>query len=261
MTSEINIPSLNQKFDLRSYQVFFDINDGLWAEELLDSLDRATKTIKRVFNLQDEPAGSFYLVPDETIFEKVLGSPLKMGEKFKIVYDQGAILFAIPRISSKLGELAVTEFGHLIFNAKVGEKEVKLRQWRTPSWLREGFALQAALPLNKDGEKALKDGWVSLQTAQAANQLIIPELMLKDITLIPNPKRRELAKYQAFYMVKFVLSMYCDSFFGKYSTLMNALDDMEAENCFRQITSFDFDKFFKLFTDWVSKTNAWTAME
>jgi hypothetical protein len=42
---------------------------------------------------------------------------------------------------------------------------------------------------------------------------------------------------------------------------MGALDDMEAETCFRQVTSFDFDKFFSLFSDWVQKTNAWTAME
>ena len=261
MTAEINIPSLNQKFELRSYRVFFDINDGLMAEELLDSLDRATKTLKRVFNFQDEPAGTFYLVPNEAEIEQVVGAPLKVGELFKIVYDQGSILFAVPRITEGLGEMAVREFGHLIFNTKVGEREIKVRQWRTPSWLREGFALQGSLQLRKEGEKSLKDGWDSLQTAQASDQLIKPELMLKDITLIPNPKRRELAKMQAFFMVKFILTMYCDSFFGKYSTLMNALSDMEAEYCFRQITSFDFDKFFKLFKDWVSKTNAWTAME
>ena len=42
---------------------------------------------------------------------------------------------------------------------------------------------------------------------------------------------------------------------------MYALEDMDSEACFRQITSFDFEKFFTLFSDWVQKTNAWTAME
>ena len=85
--------------------------------------------------------------------------------------------------------------------------------------------------------------------------------MLKDIMLIPNPERRELAKYQSFFMVKYLLNLCGDNFFGKYSTLMSALQDMESEDCFRQITSFNFDKFFSMFEEWVSKTNAWVAME
>jgi hypothetical protein len=85
--------------------------------------------------------------------------------------------------------------------------------------------------------------------------------MAKDITLIPDAQRRQLAMLQAFYMVRLLLGIYCDSFFTKYSTLMKAIADMDAETCFRQITSFDFDKFFVLFNDWVQKTNAWTAME
>jgi len=41
--------SLNQKFELRAYTVYFDIIDSLAAEELLDSLDRATPVFKQVF--------------------------------------------------------------------------------------------------------------------------------------------------------------------------------------------------------------------
>jgi len=261
MMSEPAVNSLNQKFELRSYTVYFDIVDSLAAEEMLDSLDRATPVFKQVFNFHDDPPGSFFIMKNETEMEQATGSPVKVGEGIRIVYQSNAIFLLVDKLDAGIGEVATRELGHLFFNVRVSERELALRQWRTPSWLREGFALQAAYKIRPDSREWLQAGWGKLQDAQKSGQLIKPGILSKDIHLIPDPARRQLALYQAFYMVRLLLSIYCDSFFTKYSTLMGALEDMESETCFRQITSFDFDKFFSLFSDWVQKTNAWSAME
>ena len=86
-------------------------------------------------------------------------------------------------------------------------------------------------------------------------------MLIRDLSTIIDPKKLELAQFQSYYMVKLLLSIYCDKFFSKYSTLMKAIDDMDSENCFRQITSFSYEKFFSMFENWVQKVNAWTAME
>ena len=253
--------SLNQKFELRSYAVYFDIVDSLAAEELLDSLDRATPVFKQVFNFQDDPQGSFFIMKSESEMENATGAPVKVGESIRILYQSNSIFVLVDKLDSGIGEVASRELGHMFFNNRVNERELALRQWRTPSWLREGFALQAAYKIRPDSHEWLQNGWNKLQEAQKSGQLIKPGIMVKDIHLISDPVRRQLALYQSFYMVRLLLGIYCDSFFAKYSTLMSALEDLEAETCFRQITSFDFDKFFVLFSDWVQKTNAWSAME
>jgi hypothetical protein len=255
------IESLNQKFELRAYSVYFDIVDSLAAEELLDTLDRSTAVFKQVFDFREDPAGAFYILKNEQELEKATGQPAKAGETIRIDYQENSIFLVLDKLDASIGEVAARELGHLFFNNRVNEKELRIRQWRTPSWLREGFALQAAYKIRKDSREWLQKGWSRLQDAQRANQLIKPAIMVKDINLIPDPARRQLALWQSFYMVRLLLGIYCDSFFSKYSTLMGALEDMEAETCFRQITSFDFEKFFSLFNDWVQKTNAWSAME
>lgn len=259
--SSYSLDSLNQKFELRSYSVFFDIVDSLAAEELLDSLDRATPVFKQVFNLQEEPSAFFYMLKNDSDLEKATGKPAKVGENLRIVYENNTVFIVVDKITEGFGEIATRELGHLYFNNRVAERELRIRQWRSPSWIREGFALQASYKVRKDSREWLQKGWTRLQEAQKANQLIKPGIMVKDINLIPDAARRQLALMQSFYMVKLMLGIYCDSFFMKYSTLMGALEDMESEDCFRQITSFDFEKFFSLFNDWVQKTNAWTAME
>lgn len=255
------IKSLNQKFELRSYEVYFDIMDSLAAEELLDSLDRATPSFKLVFDFREDPVGAFYILKDEGELEKLTGQAAKAGEGIRLDYEKNIVYLLLDKLDAGIGEVAARELAHLFFNNRVNEKELRIRQWRTPSWLREGFALQAAYKIRRDSREWLQKGWGRLQEAQRANQLIKPAMMVKDINLIPDPARRQLALLQSFYMVKLLLGIYCDSFFSKYSTLMGALEDMEAEACFRQITSFDFEKFFNLFNDWVQKTNAWTAMD
>ncbi len=253
--------SMNQKFELRSYSVYFDIAQSLAAEELLDSLDRSTSLFQQVFNFQEDPVGAFFLIKNETDFEKATAQPLKVGESVRIDYQSNSIFMLVDKLDAAIGEAATRELGHLFFNNRVNEREIQIRQWRTSSWLREGFALQAAYKIRKDSREWLQSGWARLQDAQRANQLIKPATMVKDINLIPDATRRQLALFQSFYMVRLLLGIYCDSFFSKYSTLMGVLEDMDSESCFRQITSFDFDKFFSLFSDWVQKTNAWTAME
>ncbi len=242
--------NFGQKFELRDYTVFFDIKDSLAAENILDSLDRATPILKQVFNLNSEPKGIFYLLNEPSDVESVLGVPAD------------SICIILSKIdSNNAGEVAVKELGHLIFNKAVNEREVRMRQWRTPSWLREGIVLQAAYKIRQDQIQWLQGGWEKLQTAQKNNQLIKPSMMIKEITLMSDSTKKEMALMQSFYMVRLLLTIYCDSFFSKYSTLMKALEDMESETCFRQITSFSFDKFFSMFDNWVQKTNAWTAME
>lgn len=258
---DTNVNSLNQKFEFRAYSVFFDINDSLAAEDLLDSLDRSTGLFKQVFNFQEDPTGAFYLMKNESEMEKATGLHAKAGESIHLDYQSNSIFLLLERLDASIGEVATRELGHLVFNNRVNERELQLRQWRTPSWLREGFALQAAYKIRKDSREWLQNGWVRLQDAQRANQLIKPSIMAKDINLIPDASRRQLALFQSFYMVRLLLGIYCDSFFVKYSTLMGVLEDMESEACFRQITSFDFEKFYSMFSEWVQKTNAWTAME
>ncbi|MBU1105600.1 MAG: hypothetical protein KKB51_02945 [Candidatus Riflebacteria bacterium] len=253
--------SLNQKFELRGYTVYFDIIDSLAAEELLDSLDRATPLFKQVFNFQDDPQGSFFIMKNEADMENATAVPVKVGETVRILYQSNSIFVLVGKLDGGIGEVATRELGHMVFNNRVNERELAIRQWRTPSWLREGFALQAAYKIRPDRNEWLQNGWNKLQEAQKSGQLIKPSTMVKDIYLVPDPARRQLALYQSFYMVRLLLSIYSDSFFSKYSTLMFALEDMEAETCFRQITSFDFEKFYVLFSDWVQKTNAWSAME
>ena len=259
--AEIAVTSLNQKFELRGYSVYFDINDSIAAEELLDCLDRSTGLFKQAFNFQDEPVAAFFIMKNELDMENATGQHVKIGESIRVDYQSNSIFLLVDKLDTGIGEVAAREFSHLFFNNHVNERELQLRQWRTPSWLREGFALQAAYKIRRDSREWLQNGWTRLQDAQRGNQLIKPAIMVKDIYLIPDSSRRQLALFQSYYMVKLLLGDYCDTFFSKYSTLMGALEDLEAEACFRQITSFDFDKFFVLFSDWVQKTNAWSAME
>ena len=254
--------SLGQKFDLRGFSVNFDIKDSLAAENLLDSLDRATPIFKHVFDTDIEPQGCFYLVTDNSQIQSILGIAPKLNEISCFNPVTNTICILINKIdSNSCGELGVKELGHLFFNKAVNEREIRFKQWRTPSWLREGFALQASYRIRQDQINWLQSGWEKLQAAQKNGQLLKPNMLVKELSTISDAQKRELGFYQSYYMVKLLLSIYCDKFFSKYSTLMKALEDMEAENCFRQITSFSYEKFFSMFEEWVKKVNAWTAME
>ena len=251
-----------QTFELRNYKVCFQLKDGLAAENLLDSLDRATPIFKQVFNTDAEPDGIFYLLDDVSEVEANIGIRCKPTDSVSFNIATNSIAIIIPKLgTSSCGEIGVRELGHMYFNKSVNEREVRMRQWRTPSWLREGFALQASYKIRQAQIEFLQKGWEKLQAAQKNNQLLKPSMMLKEISIMPDLNKKELALFQSYYLVKHLLTIYCDKFFSKYSTLMKALEDMEAETCFRQITSFDFEKFFSMFDSFVQKNNAWSAME
>jgi hypothetical protein len=255
------IESLNQKFELRGYSVYFDIKDSLIAEELLDSLDRATSTLKQVFDLTDDPRAEVYLYPDFQSIERVTQKPLAMGETSRLMLAEGALLYSVPNMQPPYGERVVREIGLLIFDSLVKERELGVLRFRTPAWLREGICMQASLRVRPDSREFLVSGWNLLQKYQKDNQLIRPNMLVKNPAFIPDVERRQLAFFQSFFMVRLLITTYCDAFFKKFSTLMGTFDDQEAETVFRQLTSFDFDKFFALFGDWVRTTNAWTAIE
>ena len=250
-----------QKFELRGYSVTFDINDSLSAENLLDSLDRASQILKQVFEIQ-EPQGSFYLVKDYSEVQSILGNTGKANDIIYYNLHSNSICLRSDKINSiSCGEIGVKALGLLIFNKTVNEREVRNKQWRTPSWLREGFAYQASYKIRHDHIEWLQSGWEKLQIAQKQDSLLKPDMLKRDLSTIINPQKLELAQFQSYYMVKLLLRIYCDKFFSKYSTLMKAIEDMDSENCFRQITSFSYEKFFSMFENWVKKVNAWTAME
>ena len=108
--------------------------------------------------------------------------------------------------------------------------------------------------LRAQDDKPLLAAWAKLQEAGKAGKLLGPAAMVKDINLIPDQAQRQMATFQSFFMVKLLLDLYCDKFVNRYGTLMNTFDEMEAEEGFRQVTSFDFEKFFHLFREWVGST-------
>ena len=167
-----SVNNLGQKFELHGYTVFFDIKDSLAAESILDSLDRATPILKQVFNLSDEPKGVFYLVNDGSEVESILGTPAKPNESVRLDLLTDTVCIILSRIdAANCGEIAVKELGHLIFNKAVNEREIRMRQWRNPSWLREGIVLQAAYKVRQDQIQWLQTGWEKLQAAQKNGQL------------------------------------------------------------------------------------------
>lgn len=259
--SKYLIDSLKQKFELHSYKVYFSIDQSLIAEEILDGLDRAKDDLIRNLGLAEPPSVEIYVYPDHKGIERATKRPLAQGETFRLIYEDNSILHSASNLQPPVAERLIREVAYLVFNNNVKEKEVGVHRLRTPSWLREGICLQSSLKYRPDSRQYLLEGWTELQTALKANQLIRPSMMIKNLSLIPDSQRRKLAFHQAYFMVKLLMTMYCDGFFKKYSTLMGALEDMEAENTFRQLTGFDFEKFFGLFEDWVRTTNVWNAIE
>ena len=255
------VESLKQRFDLHSFKVYFDINDSVHAEEILDFLDRARPGIKSTFCLTEDPPIEVFIYPDLKTVERVTQKPVAMGETSRIVAEDNAILLSSQHITPRIGEKVVQLFCYQVFNKLVKEKAEDIRRWRSPAWLREGVCLQVPYRLKPHSKDFLLHGWNQLQDCQKNNTLIKPNMLVNNLGLIPDEQRRTLAYFESFYMVRLLTTQYSTGFFNKYATLMSALDHMEAETIFRQITSFDFDKFFSLFEDWVRTTNGWAAME
>ncbi|MBF0502187.1 MAG: hypothetical protein HQM09_18750 [Candidatus Riflebacteria bacterium] len=258
--SKYFIDALNQKFEFRNYKIFFAVKDGAHAEEIIDTLDRATPGTMNVFCLSTEPGAELYLYPDLPSIEKVMGRPLGAGEQIRVLYDENTMLLASPRLPSPLGEEMVRNLGYILFHREVKERDIALHQLRTPSWLREGICMQISVRMRPQSNGFLMNGWSRLQEAEAADKLIKPSVMVKNIAIIPDSARRQLAFHQSYFMVKFLMTIYCNKFVQRYGTLMRALEDMDAEDAFRQVTSFDYEKFHVLFREWVRSTNALVAV-
>ncbi len=258
--SKYIVESLNQKFEIKKYRVYFNIQQGEQAEAILDSLDRATTGLQTVFGLDEPPSVEIFLYPDLATIERVTQRSMSMGETIRILPEENVIMLAVSHLPKILGEEVVRSLSYLLFNVGVHEREIGIRTYRTPSWLREGICLQVPAKIRPDSKEYLIEGWNACLEAQKAEQLIKPSVMAKSLHLIPDTHRRQLAIHQAFFMVRLLLTNYADKFFKKYATLMAAFEDMEAENAFQQITSFDFEKFFALFKDWVRTTNVWAAI-
>lgn len=256
--SKYLIDSLNQKFDIKSLKVFFNIADGGNAEIILNSLDRAVPQLKNLFDR--EPSIEVFLYPDAAAFEKGTQKPLGQNETLRLVPGENVLLLCSARLPQPLDEEVIRGLTYMVFDGEVKEREIGMMQYRTPSWLRDGYGLQISSRLRSDGKAYLLAGWTALQEAEKTDKLIKPNMMVKYVGLIPDPARRTLALHQAFFMVKFLHTVYPDRFIKKYGTLMSALEDMEAESGFQQITGYDYEKFFVLFKDWVKSTNIWVAV-
>jgi hypothetical protein len=252
--------SLKQKFEVRAFKIFFDIKDSLQAETILDTLDKSGNLLSQYFGLTKEPEISIYLYPDPAAFEKGTKKALSMGETMRINYPENAIFLSADRLPQPIDDEIGRSLGYLCFHHEVKEREISMKQYRTPSWLREGICMQISVRIRSDSRAFLLTGWTQLQTAEKEDKLIKPNLMQKYIGMIPDPTRRTLAFFQSFFMVKFLNSIYPEKFFKRYATLMGALDDMDGEAAFGQITGYDPEKFFGLFREWVHTTNLWAAV-
>lgn len=254
------LESLSNKFEIKGFQLYFNIYQGELAEILFDSLDRSTEGLKKVFDLEEVPNFKIYLYPDPTDIEKVTCKPLKLGESMRIIPDENTILVAASKHLSNPGEELVKNICYIIFDTSVKEREIGITMLRTPSWLREGLCLQVPISIKYDYKDYAINLWKLCEEALKTDSFIKPQILRKNIYFIPDPNRKSLAIAQSYFMVKLLINNYSDRFFKKYSTLMSAFEDLEAENAFQQITSFDFDKFFTLFKDWVKSTNVWVAI-
>ncbi len=258
--SKYLVEGLNQKFEIKGYRLYFDLQHSVAAEEMLNYLDRATSGVQMVFGLDEPPAVEIFLYPDLATIERVTQKPMSMGETVRFLPDEGILMLGASHLPKNLGEDIVRQLCYLLFNAAVKEREIGIRTYRTPSWLREGICLQVPYKIRPDSKEFLVSGWNICLEALKAEQLIKPSVMAKSLHLIPDANRRQLATFQAFFMVRLLISNYSDKFFKKYATLMAVLEDADAENVFRQVTTLDFDKFFGLYKDWVRTTNVWAAI-
>ncbi|MFA7145865.1 MAG: hypothetical protein WC221_04690 [Candidatus Riflebacteria bacterium] len=236
------------KIERGAYTVYFNKKDETVVLELLKCLEDAEKNICDVFCLKVPYICTFFLLESAEELESIMGVTPKIGEKLRVDYRSSTILFYMDRIRSEnIGEAALKELGHLIFNNMVDERENAVRQWRSPSWLREGFALQLSYLSRIDREDWLKTGWLELQSIYKEGKLIPLSVLEKDINYIPNPTRRYIALFQAYFMVRLLIVTCGDCFFENYANTMRRMPDSPANEVFLKFTNTDFEKFYGMF--------------
>lgn len=260
MTQFLN-EALNQILEYRAIKVFYNLNDGAHAEEILNALDKSvTPTLKLYGIEQPEYPMSIYLYPTQSDWDKTGERPLSGPETIRIIQEQKIMMVCRERLPENLGFEIAYSFNLLLFHEQTKERNTGPFQWRTPSWLMEGICRMVPMSIRNDKMELLRKAWMNVQTNEKSNQLIQSTLMVKMIAMIPDKARKQLAFDQAYFMVKYLTILYPDGFVRKYATLMGALEDMEGEAVFKQITTNTFDKFFTLFREWVRTTNPWAAI-
>ena len=254
------VENLDQKFEYKTYRIFFSVRDSLPAEEVLNTLDRASPGLLKIFDLPETPKLDVFIYADPASVEKATTRPLGPGEGVRVIPADNAMILCSCRLPNMIDEEVSRQVGYLMYDLEMGERELSAHQYRSPSWLRDGTCLQIPSRLRRDTKPFLLGGWAFLQEAEKADKLIKPNMMDKSVYLIPDPQRRLLAIHQSFYMVKYLISLYPEKFFKRFGTLMKVLEDMEAERVFTQVANLNFDKVFALFREWVRTTNGLVAM-
>ena len=257
---KFQIENLDQKFEYGTFQIFFAVQDSLPAEEVLNTLDRSSEWLKKIFDIVETPRMCVFIYSDPASFEKSTGRPIGPNETVRVLPGENVMLLCSCRLPKMIDEEVSRQLSYMVFTEEMGDREIATHQYRCPSWLREGACLQGSSRLRRDSKVYLLDGWAALQEAEKTDKLIKPSVMVKNINLIPDPLRRSLALHEAFFMIKYLISLYPEKFFHRYGTLMKALEDLDAEKAFSQITGLSVDKFFWLFREWIRTTNGLVAI-
>jgi hypothetical protein len=126
--------------------------------------------------------------------------------------------------SENIGEAALKELGHLIFNNMVDERENAVRQWRSPSWCERASRCNCLIFQEltaKIGLRQVGSNYNQFTRGQAHTSLGLG----KDINYIPNPTRRYIALFQAYFMVRLLIVTCGDCFFENYANTMRRMPD------------------------------------
>lgn len=231
-----------------SYRVCYKELDEASAFLLTGVLEDMEPRLSELFSLASPYACTFYLLPQSENLEELLGVNPRIGERFRIDYDKRSIYFYLDRIrETSLAEMAMLELGHLVFNDLVGEYQQSIRAWRSPSWLREGYALQLSYMARLDSYTWLKQAWKLVVEAFKQGESVPLSVLEKEITLIPNSQRRLLAMHQAYFMVRLLIATLGPSFFKDYSQAMRADKEALASEIFSSYANMDYEKFSGMF--------------
>jgi hypothetical protein len=231
-----------------SYKVCYKELDEACAFHLSEVLENLEPLTLELFSLEEPYTCTFYLLSQGEKLGELLGVNPRIGERFRVVYETKSIYFYLDRIrEANLAEMAALELGHLIFNDFVGEHQQSIRAWRSPSWLREGYALQLSYMARPDSYVWLKKAWDSVVEAFKLEEWVPLSVLEKEITLIPNADRRLLAMHQAYFMVRLLIATLGPGFFKSYSQAMKESEKALASEVFNGCANMDYEKFLGMF--------------
>ncbi len=226
------------KIEKSAYTVFYEPEVSRQAHEMLEKIMLADDEICLLYGLKVPFVADFYLF-------STLENYRAYTEKDKLPED--SIKLCLDKFpEEKLTEKALRELGTLIFEKVVQDKN-NFNQLRSPSWMKEGLALQLSFADFYNKKDLLIEGWNNLRELINGKGLIPFSLMEKDINYIPNPQRRKSAEFQAYFMVKLILTVCGKTAFAKYAEIMSNNIEETAENAFKTATNLDFKQFYAMF--------------